>query len=628
MERSEIGKICLRCMKVSDAEGICPYCGREKTGQQTWSKALAPGTILNTKILIGNILGKGGYGITYIGYDMLLEYPVAVKEFFPDEMVDRSPDGKTVLVLDEVNNEEYEKETKAYLREARILAEFSKFPGIVAIKDLFYENNTGYLIMEYLKSGNLRKYIDDQGGWLSVEESLNLMEPVISILGKLHKSGLLHRDISPDNIMMDEDGSIKLIDFGGSRKMGVANQQVFLGKWGFAPLEQMLSKLSEQGPWTDIYGICATLYCMMTGDVPQSSYERNEKDELVDLANYTIQIDKKLAKAIMKGLSMRPRDRQQSIEELYKDLYGISPDEKSVPIVSSDDGAHILKDRNNRVWFGEYPMNEMTGAQLTSDIVYAEYDEDNIATVNGERYMRLPVMKTVDTESRDLFILRRNVVKEEGEVSGYRYFKFNMLSWRIVQNRAGRVTLQSEYIIEYRAFDKRKYLDMTDREISKIRSGIYWEESEIRAWLNSRFIKKAFKEEERGFLNVTKISTPISAFSDRTTYDKVYLPSIEEIRQGFDIDFTLSRGINKSNTVVEPSPCSQYVAALADRVLSHSSFGLRSRGHIDGKDSYKCAENYEGHALVDDHLTLWKLNEEMGIRPVICVNASDIEEMN
>lgn len=628
MEESEISRICLRCMKVSDEPEICPYCGREKTGQRTWSKALEPGTILNQKILIGNILGKGGYGITYIGYDMLLEYPVAVKEFFPDEMVDRADDGKTVLVLDEVNAEEYEKETKAYLREARILAEFSKFPGIVAIKDLFYQNNTGYLIMEYLQSGNLRKYIDDQGGWLSVEESLSLMEPVISILGKLHKSGLLHRDISPDNIMMDEDGSIKLIDFGGSRKMGVANQQVFLGKWGFAPLEQMLSKLSEQGPWTDIYGICATLYCMMTGDVPQSSYERNEKDELVDLANYTIQIDKKLAKAIMKGLSMRPRDRQQSIEELYKDLYGISPDEKSVPIVSSDNGNRILKDRNERVWFGEYPMNEITGAQLTSDIVYAEYDDDNIATVNGERYLRLPVMKTKGTDSTDIFILRRNVVKEEEEISGYRYFKFNMLSWRIVQNRAGRVTLQSEYIIEYRAFDKKKYLDMTDREISKIRSGIYWEESEIRAWLNSRFIKKAFKEEERGFLNVTKINTPISAFSDRTTYDKVYLPSIEEIRQGFDIDFTLSRGLNKARTVVEASPCSQYVAALADRVLSHSSFGLRSRGHIDGKDSYKCAENYEGHALVDDHLTLWKLNEEMGIRPVICVNASDIEEMN
>ncbi|MBR5420939.1 MAG: serine/threonine protein kinase [Lachnospiraceae bacterium] len=626
MELSEIGKICLRCMKVSDQEGICPYCSHEKCGQQTWSKALAPGTILNSKILIGNILGKGGYGITYIGYDMLLEYPVAVKEFFPDEMVDRAEDGKTVLVLDEVNAEEYDRETKAYLREARVLAEFSKFPGIVAIKDLFYENNTGYLIMEYLQSGNLRKYIDEQGGWLSVEESLRLMEPVISILGKLHKSGLLHRDISPDNIMMDDDGSIKLIDFGGSRRIGVANQQVFLGKWGFAPLEQMLSKLSEQGPWTDIYGICATLYCMMTGDVPQSSYERNEKDELVDLAQYTIQIDKKLARAIMKGLSMKPQDRQQSIGELYKDLYGIYPDEKSVPIVSAQEGPHILKDRNERIWFGEYPMNEITGSQLTSDIIYAEYDEDNIATLDGERYMRIIVRQNKEADPKDIFNVRRNS-KVELVPDSYRYFKFNMLSWRIVQNRGGRVTLQSEYIIEYRPFDKKEYLNMNDREIMKIRSGIYWERSEIREWLNSRFKKIAFTEEERGLLNVTKISTPISGFSEHITYDKVYLPSIEEIRQGFDIDLTLVRGMPREKRVVQPSPCSQYVAALADRLLSHSSFGLRSRGHIDGKDSYKCAENFEGHAMEDDHLILWKLNEEMGIRPVICVNEADIEDL-
>ena len=156
-------------MKRSDDADICPYCGKEKKGQLTWSKALAPGTVLNNKILIGNILGKGGYGITYIGYDMLLEYRVAVKEFFPDEMVDRSSDGKTVTVLDEVNGEEYQKETTAYLREARVLAEYSKFPGIVAIKDLFYENNTGYLIMEFLEQGNLRKYIDSHGGWLGVE---------------------------------------------------------------------------------------------------------------------------------------------------------------------------------------------------------------------------------------------------------------------------------------------------------------------------------------------------------------------------------------------------------------------------------------------------------------------------
>ncbi len=625
MEQSEIGKICLRCMKVSDEPEICPFCGKEKAGQQTWSKALTPGTILNQKILIGNILGKGGYGITYIGYDMLLEYPVAVKEFFPDEMVDRADDGKTVLVLDAVNTEEYERETKAYLREARILAEFSKFPGIVAIKDLFYENNTGYLIMEYLQSGNLRKYIDSQGGWLPVDDSLRLMEPVISILGKLHQSGLIHRDISPDNIMMDGDGSIKLIDFGGSRKMGFANQQVFLGKWGFAPLEQMLSKVTEQGPWTDIYGICATLYCMMTGDIPQSSYERNEKDELVNLADYTIQIDKKTAAAIMKGLSMKPEDRQQSIEELYKDLYGCYPDEKNVPQPGREDN-HILKDRNGRVWFGAYPMNEITGAQLTSDLVYAEYDKDDVAVVEGEKYLRMPVYKE-NVKQNDIFSVVKKAMGEDSELAGYRYFKFNMLSWKIVGERSGRVTLQSEYIIDFKLFDDVKYAKMNDKEISKIRSGIYWEDSKIREWLNSVFVRRTFSEEERTRLNVTKISTTQSGFSDRITYDKVYLPSIEETRFGFDmVDMGMNRG-GKEQRELDLAPCSQYAAAKSGNSLTHSSYALRSRGHIEGGTSYKCAENYEGHALVDNKLTEWKLNKGMGIRPIICVNEADIVEM-
>lgn len=626
MERSEIEKICLRCMRISDDVGICPYCGREKTGQQTWSKALVPGTILNNKILIGNILGKGGYGITYIGYDMLLEYRVAVKEFFPDEMVDRAEDGKTVLVLDEVNGEEYQRETTAYLREARILAEFSKFPGIVAIKDLFYENNTGYLIMEYLQNGNLRKYVDAHGGWLEVKEALELMEPVISILGRLHKSGLIHRDISPDNIMMDEDGSVKLIDFGGSKRVGLNNQQVFLGKWGFAPLEQMLSKLSEQGPWTDIYGICATLYCLMTSEVPQSSYERNEKDELIDIAQYNINIDKKVAAAIMKGLSMNPRDRQQNIDELYKDLYGYYPDEKNVaggkPV---EEKARVLKDRTGRIWFGEYPMNEITGSQLNSDIVYAEYNQDNVAVVGSEKYLRMPVFRTPSQEKDLLSTVIKT--KQEQELTGYRYFKFNLLPWKVLEERKDRITLQSEYVIDFQPYDREKYLKMTDKEISRIRTGICWEKSKIREWLNSVFVRRTFSDAERQMLQVTAINTPVSALSDKITYDKVYIPSIEEIRYGFDHDISLQRGMNREPRILDDAPCSQYVAALADGIFEQNSYGLRSRGHIDEDDSYICQEGYEGHALINNRLSEWKLNKGMGIRPVICILADDIEDM-
>lgn len=611
-------------MKNSDDVGICPHCGREKAGQLTWSKALAPGTILNNKILIGNILGKGGYGITYIGYDMLLEYRVAVKEFFPDEMVDRAEDGKTVLVLDEVNGEEYQRETTAYLREARVLAEFSKFPGIVAIKDLFYENNTGYLIMEFLENGNLRKYVDSQGGWLGVKEALELMEPVISVLGRLHKSGLIHRDISPDNIMMDEDGSMKLIDFGGSKKVGLNNQQVFLGKWGFAPLEQMLSKLSEQGPWTDIYGICATLYCIMTSEVPQASYERNEKDELIDIAQYNINIDKKVAAGIMKGLAMNAKDRQQSIDELYKDLYDVYPDEKNASASKAvEEKAKILMDRTGRIWFGEYPMNEISGAQLNSDIVYAEYNQEEVAVINGEKYLRMPVYRT-HTQEKDLL---SSVMKPKQELTGYRYFKFNLLPWRVVQQRQDRVTLQSEYIIDFQPYDHVKYLKMSDKEISKVRKGICWEKSKIREWLNSVFARRAFKETERQMLQVTGINTPVSALSDKITYDKVYIPSIEEVRYGFDKDLSLQRGMARERRTLDEAPCSQYVAALADGIFHQNSYGLRSRGHVDEDDSYICQEGFEGHAMVDNKLDEWRLNKCMGIRPIICIKEDDIEDM-
>lgn len=626
MELTEINKICLRCMKMSEDEEICPYCGREKAGQQTWSKALAPGTVLNNKILIGNILGKGGYGITYIGYDMLLEYRVAVKEFFPDEMVDRAEDGLNVLVLDEVNDEEYQKETTAYLREARVLAEFSKFPGIVAIKDLFYQNNTGYLIMEYLENGNLRKYIDNHGGWLGVDESLKLMEPVISILGKLHQSGLIHRDISPDNIMMDEDGSVKLIDFGGSKKLGLNNQQVFLGKWGFAPLEQMLSKLSEQGPWTDIYGICATLYCMMTGDVPPASYERNEKDEIIDIADYTITIDKKIATAIMKGLSMEISKRQQSIEELYADLYGSSLDEKGTTTPKEEE-VKILRDQSGRIWFGEFPMNEVIGSQITSDIIYGEYGTDEIATVNGKRYLRMPVYKENNSSANATERFLEAVKgKQALEVVGYRYFEFNMLSWKVVAQRNNRITLATEYVIDYQPYDNIKYLKLSDKDMLRIRTGINWEKSKIREWLNSVFIRSAFSEKERPLLQVTMVNTPVSALSDRVTYDKVYLASIEEIRRGFDLPSSLQR-IKRDAQELENVPCSQYVSARANGRFQQIGYGLRSRGHIDVDGSYVCQEGGEGHAIVGSKFSPWFLNKAMGIRPIICVNEEDISDI-
>ncbi|MCQ2518270.1 MAG: serine/threonine protein kinase [Lachnospiraceae bacterium] len=232
MEISEIGKMCLNCMHMSKEDEFCPVCGKPKRAGKSYGRALEPGTVLNGKILIGNILGMGNFGITYMGFDMLLEYRVAVKEFFPDEMVQREEDG-SLSVSDESTEEEYREELKAYQREARTLAQFSKYPGIVSIKELFYENNTAYIVMEYLEGGTLRRFIDNNGGRLPVEKALSLMEPVITSMEEIHKSGLIHRDISPENIMLDADGSIKVIDFGATKKLSNRTSQVYFGKFGY-----------------------------------------------------------------------------------------------------------------------------------------------------------------------------------------------------------------------------------------------------------------------------------------------------------------------------------------------------------------------------------------------------------
>ena len=616
-------------MKISDEPDICPFCGHEKIGEKTWNKALTPGTILNNKILIGNILGKGGYGITYIGFDLLLEYRVAIKEFFPEDLVDRAEDGHTLVVLDEVNSDSYDEETQAYLREARILAEYSKNPGVVSIKDLFYENNTGYIVMEYLENGNLFKFVDGHGGWLSSDKALNLIEPVIDILGDLHQSGLIHRDVSPDNIMIDKDGSVKLIDFGGSRKAGAKAKQEFLGKWGFAPPEQMFSRVSEQGPWTDIYGICATLYYLVTGDIPQSAIEREENDLITPINSYNIDLDPGIGEAIMKGLSMRPEDRQQTIDELYFDIYGFKRATKQSHAQEAvAERRVIVMDHDGRVWFGSYPMNELPPEKITSDIECAEYDENNTAIVNEERYYRLPMYR--DSKSRDSsgFLSKFNL-KHSRVKDGYKYFKYNAIPWRVVNDSKGRTTLISEYILDYLPFNGTSYLRMSDKDIVKIKTEVYWGTSKLRAWLNSVFINMAFSAQEKIKLHYTKISTPISALDDRYTNDKVYIPSLNELYYGFDRSKDqIDRSKKNTDNVYCKAPVSQYTAALPRDPDFVPCFGLRSRGEFSGDKSYIASEDAYGQLIGRDGPQNWMLNKRCGIRPVICVSSDSIKRIS
>lgn len=284
---------------------------------------LKSGKILNNRYVIEKVLGEGGFGITYKGIDKLLAVEVAVKEYFPQGFVTRNNVYSEEITITQMKYEDlFQKGKERFLSEARVLAKFNKEPGIVSVTDFFEENNTAYIVMEYLDGITLKDYIENNG-LLSMDDMLGLMSPLMEALDAVHKEGLIHRDISPDNIMLLSNGGIKLMDFGAARtytEFGQKSLSIML-KHGYAPEEQYRTH-GVQGPWTDIYALSATIYKCITGQTPVESLQRVLSDTLQSPSQMGIQIQSWQEYALMKGLSVRQENRYQNMREYCQDLYG------------------------------------------------------------------------------------------------------------------------------------------------------------------------------------------------------------------------------------------------------------------------------------------------------------------
>ena len=292
---------------------------------------LRKGTRLIGRYTIEGVLGQGGFGITYLGMDELHEKPVAIKEFFPQGIVTRNieyQDTVTVTFVGEKDN--YEKGKERFLKEARTMAKFSKDKGIVKALDFFEINNTAYIVMEYLEGVTLKQYLRENKR-IDAEDLVELLVPLIESLDEIHSQGLIHRDISPDNIMVLPDGRIKLMDFGAARdytEFGEKSLSIVL-KPGYAPPEQYQTH-GVQGPWTDIYALCATMYKCITGENPPDAIERVMDDHLKKISAFGISVSPQIEKAIIKGMSVAAKDRYQNVGDFCEDLYG-GYEENSVP---------------------------------------------------------------------------------------------------------------------------------------------------------------------------------------------------------------------------------------------------------------------------------------------------------
>lgn len=318
---------CPNCMQaLGQGEDTCPYCGFDVNGYEEKTNCLRPFTVLQGKYMIGRVIGMGGFGITYIGWDLNLQTYIAIKEYFPESFAHRDTMATTTVTTNENKQEIYDKGLKRYVEEARNLSKFYQLQGIVSVKDFFYENGTGYIVMEYINGVDLKHYLKGMGGTLDEATVLALMKPVFESLYEVHKNGLVHRDISPDNIMVDNEGKIKLIDFGSVRGQSAETDKTYtvILKHGYAPPEQYYAK-GKQGPWTDIYSLCATMYKMLTGEVPPNGVERMEDDTYVNPSSKGITVSERTEAVLRKGLAVKATERYQNIGELLSDLYGSGP---------------------------------------------------------------------------------------------------------------------------------------------------------------------------------------------------------------------------------------------------------------------------------------------------------------
>ena len=321
----DFNKLCIHCLRnVDNIDEIekCPYCGKPVKTAPAVHHQLKPFTILAGKYLVGEVLGEGGFGITYVGFDLNLELRVAIKEFYPNGYATREANITSNLTVYEGRDKEYVEKWKSnFIKEARSLAKCAHLPGIVGVKDFFQENNTAYIVMEYLEGVTLKEHIKKVGGKIPAEQLISSIEPVIRSLQEIHERDLIHRDISPDNIMLLSDGSVKLLDFGAARDYS-ENEEKSLSvmlKPGYAPEEQYRTK-GKQGPWSDVYALCATMYRCITGVAPIESMERLRKDELKKPSELGIVINPKIEQAILKGMAVYSEERYQSMEQLLTDL--------------------------------------------------------------------------------------------------------------------------------------------------------------------------------------------------------------------------------------------------------------------------------------------------------------------
>jgi serine/threonine protein kinase len=309
---------------------------------QTGSENCLPVGARVAEFEITGIVGEGGFGIVYLAFDHSLQRVVALKEYMPGVMAGRGAD-QSVVVRSKRHQEAFDTGLRSFINEARLLAQFDH-PALIKIHRFWEQNNTGYMAMRFYEGHTLKRIVQEQPEridetWLKV-----ILQSILEALEALYRVKILHRDISPENIMIQKDGAAVLLDFGAARQIigDMTQALTVILKPGYAPIEQYADDPSMlQGPWTDIYSLSAVMHGAITGKTPPSSVARMIQDPLLPLAGGNHPgYDKQFLTAIDRGLAVRPEDRPRSIPA-FRALLGLAGDAPAAVPISAPISAPI-----------------------------------------------------------------------------------------------------------------------------------------------------------------------------------------------------------------------------------------------------------------------------------------------
>ena len=361
---------CFQCMEETVAYP-CSHCGYDPVTHPPLAYALQPGAILNGKYVVGTVLGQGGFGITYIGWDLALESKVAIKEYFPSAQVSRTQSSQGTLQWYNTATARTARESgkEMFLKEARKMSRVSGIPLVVRVRDLFQQNETAYIVMDFVEGETLQKRLKKTGP-LPWEQAKNIFLPAIDAMERVHKEGLIHRDLSPDNLMLTPDSSVRILDLGAAKDLnintGASSMQV--AKSGFSPLEQY-TQTGGSGPWTDVYAMAASMYYTLTGVLPLPSMDRLVKDTLRwDLPQLTA-LPENVLTALQRAMVLQPDKRTQTMLEFSHQLTRTAPAQnREVPPEADANGEDGIND--------SYCQNDAAEQKLSSKQITNEKEAE------------------------------------------------------------------------------------------------------------------------------------------------------------------------------------------------------------------------------------------------------------